>query len=507
MKKWTFTLFLSLVFTLLSGALYLQAQSMAFNRIYPEASDFTLFNIEQEGDELWVYGFRGYERLLLRLTEDGVLIDVEPLPDVVPSLCILPSLQAGEKEIIRIDDDELVVLSELAPNRVELKKRIQPDCTQEDLVRSWKRVIEFDTDNIIRATSLRLQSSPKAEILLAGYEYTNDLDVAPAKYQLRPWVLKMDLEGNELWRYEFDDKKLVANSSDASMTVALIRGNGTILMNFKDADGDTEQWYLDIAGLPTDGAPCFSVPPPPFNTGLKRLLSVDCNATDCLTRWATSTPNGHMTQHLARTPDCIGLSYSLNASGPAILSRDGGIILAERGVWIDGIRVRKVSPEDGGGWSYNYSTINATTHSLKELDNGRVFILGNYNGIPWILEPGADNQPPTPFNIAIGAEGFSAGLMGLANQAAGATPSQAIELFPNPASDQVLLKMTLDQPNKVQVQAFNALGQPLFSQAHVQHLGAGLQDWQVDIQDWPSGIYTLYIQIGDQSYSRLLFKS
>ncbi len=66
---------------------------------------------------------------------------------------------------------------------------------------------------------------------------------------------------------------------------------------------------------------------------------------------------------------------------------------------------------------------------------------------------------------------------------------QAIKIFPNPASDKVMLRYDLMQPTTIQYQLFDAFGKKLWAEQAYQQSGSYTKEW--DISNLTSGLYFL----------------
>ncbi|NRA49334.1 MAG: T9SS type A sorting domain-containing protein [Phaeodactylibacter sp.] len=75
-----------------------------------------------------------------------------------------------------------------------------------------------------------------------------------------------------------------------------------------------------------------------------------------------------------------------------------------------------------------------------------------------------------------------------------------LSLFPNPATSTLHLQLQRAQSTQGQLQIENLSGQTLYTEA--LNLSPSLQSWQVDVADWPSGVYVVRLQAGTQQVVR-----
>lgn len=74
--------------------------------------------------------------------------------------------------------------------------------------------------------------------------------------------------------------------------------------------------------------------------------------------------------------------------------------------------------------------------------------------------------------------------------------------FPNPARDQVFLEFTGDPPSSLQLEIFNSEGQQLANQKHRYPL----TNLQIDLSDYPPGIYFLRLRSKDAAIIRRIIR-
>lgn len=79
-----------------------------------------------------------------------------------------------------------------------------------------------------------------------------------------------------------------------------------------------------------------------------------------------------------------------------------------------------------------------------------------------------------------------------------------INIFPNPAGDQLTLDVTFDRTTRVSAAVFNTLGQVVYTIAPEQVTPAGRQ-WSIAVADWPAGSYFIHFQCDNRSFVRKFF--
>jgi hypothetical protein len=80
-------------------------------------------------------------------------------------------------------------------------------------------------------------------------------------------------------------------------------------------------------------------------------------------------------------------------------------------------------------------------------------------------------------------------------------PLKAImSLFPNPANSTLNIQLQHNQSTQGKLQIENLSGQTLHTEA--LNLNPALQSWQVDVADWPSGVYVVRLQAGAEQVVR-----
>jgi hypothetical protein len=86
---------------------------------------------------------------------------------------------------------------------------------------------------------------------------------------------------------------------------------------------------------------------------------------------------------------------------------------------------------------------------------------------------------------------------------AGTTPDAwpLLSVFPNPASDQVQIQLDLPAEMPVAGRVWNALGELVYQFSEAA-LPQGAHQWQIQVANWPPGIYTLQIETGKQRLIR-----
>ena len=75
-----------------------------------------------------------------------------------------------------------------------------------------------------------------------------------------------------------------------------------------------------------------------------------------------------------------------------------------------------------------------------------------------------------------------------------------LTLFPNPTNSTLHLQLQHAQSTQGQLQIENLAGQTLHTEA--LDLGPALQSWEVDVADWPSGVYVVRLRAGAEQVVR-----
>ena len=76
-----------------------------------------------------------------------------------------------------------------------------------------------------------------------------------------------------------------------------------------------------------------------------------------------------------------------------------------------------------------------------------------------------------------------------------------LQLFPNPASTYLNLSFEAPASTEVSGNVFNALGQLQYQFPVEKAMPSGV-DWQLQVSDWPAGLYYLQLKIGSEIVSR-----
>jgi hypothetical protein len=79
-----------------------------------------------------------------------------------------------------------------------------------------------------------------------------------------------------------------------------------------------------------------------------------------------------------------------------------------------------------------------------------------------------------------------------------------INLFPNPTTSTLHLQLQYSQATQGKLLIENLAGQTLYAEA--LKLRPALQSWQVDVADWPSGVYVVRLQAGAEQVVRKFVK-
>ncbi len=81
------------------------------------------------------------------------------------------------------------------------------------------------------------------------------------------------------------------------------------------------------------------------------------------------------------------------------------------------------------------------------------------------------------------------------------TDKSGLEMYPNPASDQLFLQWDMPESVPVQGVVYNALGQSIFN-FYPEKTGSEHHSAILSLQNWPPGMYWLHLQIGKENVVR-----
>jgi hypothetical protein len=81
-----------------------------------------------------------------------------------------------------------------------------------------------------------------------------------------------------------------------------------------------------------------------------------------------------------------------------------------------------------------------------------------------------------------------------------------LKLFPNPASDELVLQLELEQPQRAGIGMFNASGKLIRQFVDQQELHSGVNECRLDISGLPSGMYFLRLRVDGQVLVRKVIK-
>ena len=79
-----------------------------------------------------------------------------------------------------------------------------------------------------------------------------------------------------------------------------------------------------------------------------------------------------------------------------------------------------------------------------------------------------------------------------------------VSIFPNPANSTLNIQLQHNQSTQGKLQIENLSGQTLHTET--LNLSPNLQSWQVDVADWPSGVYVVRLQAGADQVVRKFVK-
>ena len=79
-----------------------------------------------------------------------------------------------------------------------------------------------------------------------------------------------------------------------------------------------------------------------------------------------------------------------------------------------------------------------------------------------------------------------------------------VSIFPNPANSTLNIQLQHNQSTQGKLQIENLSGQTLHTET--LNLSPNLQSWQVDVADWPSGVYVVRLLAGSDQVVRKFVK-
>jgi hypothetical protein len=92
--------------------------------------------------------------------------------------------------------------------------------------------------------------------------------------------------------------------------------------------------------------------------------------------------------------------------------------------------------------------------------------------------------------------------------AAASNSNSFVAAYPNPFANEIQLSFMLAQPEVVEIELINALGQTVQPIQKEQHSGGGTQVFTFHAaNDLPPGIYLLRVKCGDKAWTRRLVKN
>ena len=82
----------------------------------------------------------------------------------------------------------------------------------------------------------------------------------------------------------------------------------------------------------------------------------------------------------------------------------------------------------------------------------------------------------------------------------------ALQAMPNPFNQHVTLKYTLEQEEEVTIRIHNSVGQCIYTHVVAQTQGKGIYIERLNTKDFPSGVYLLTMEAGQQRIAKKLIK-
>lgn len=199
------------------------------------------------------------------------------------------------------------------------------------------------------------------------------------------------------------------------------------------------------------------------------------------------TINGHIFSMDATTPDQIIATTEM-----FVLDQDGG------GVGAEAIKIMNFStPVELAPGNYLFAIEQVSPNNMLLSTSADIFTLGT----SWA----STDQALTwgnleDFNIprALGIRPFIS-VVGVDVDESASNYVNDLSITPNPTSDFITIQLDLLEVQDLQIEVYNMSGQKLKTLAEKNTIGG---QYQMNLQSYPSGVYTVNIQIGEQMINR-----
>lgn len=155
--------------------------------------------------------------------------------------------------------------------------------------------------------------------------------------------------------------------------------------------------------------------------------------------------------------------------------------------------------ENCGVWS----SAGSTTSSLTRYFSGPV-------DLRVVVTDSRSQQVMPQMYISVGGNGGGAlaAMDGLGVEVSAAAPPDTLTVrtpAPNPATSRTLVRVGLPEAADVRVEAFDLLGRRVY-EALLGRRDAGWHGVSVDVSTWPSGVYVVRVQAGNQAHTHRLVR-
>lgn len=203
----------------------------------------------------------------------------------------------------------------------------------------------------------------------------------------------------------------------------------------------------------------------------------------------------------------INLVAGVNPGGPGFI---GGLVSDGANLQSGEIEDRSGDPMEGvsiivlnefeSPVAYDYTDENGY-YEFPSLDWGTykvvIEVMGHEQQHYWVtLSP--ENPSATGLNFEVSEEGITISDVSIVSL------SEQVQLFPNPATERLILQIESAEAGEVQLMITDITGKVLEVQA--QDIQLGTQQVELDVASYPAGMYLLNLQSGDQIIGKRFIK-
>lgn len=215
-------------------------------------------------------------------------------------------------------------------------------------------------------------------------------------FQMVVWAVRMDIEGNELWRYE-SNPFYVANQN-GTLDIHVLSDSLGCVLNYQNQQVDFPK-IIRISGEGVEvhqntysstndfsGSSAYS-----FTAEATYQIEYEASPFGpSAYYWINKRINGL----LQYTVYYSNLSY-----GPFLPTSDGGLILAETGASHDSpLQLKKYDAMGSLEWKKTYP-FHPNLQSIQVAENGEYLLTGSLNGKTWVMKTGIGAVYPAPDHI------------------------------------------------------------------------------------------------------------